>query len=358
MKLFSKRNNSNRMRFDDEFRYSHRLSRSGQELISPEIRNRIASEIKFLTASDDFLEWFILFENKKKVKIFFDVGKIDNFSLSELGYKMSVYFEFEDFKIIQQEKIFRGIENKERTINYYDDYKLFDLAEIVILFAKNKKRTEVISRFNAIFLEEDADFQIVEHLITKKSGETLKTLVGLLKDENLKNKIRTYFELNDKNDHVNSSKISADILNIVFSGYIKSNKPHDITAIKTKLAQKIIRDTVKKEEKSVRFLGYIDELLRTSKSLSNDIYDVRHTEKSTIQLSNDNIYKLIASHNMSLVELVLTTLKDDYVLGDNWEKIKNDYIEKYKIDKSTRYVIEKPNTNKDGADIDPDDIPF
>lgn len=357
MKLFSKRNN-NGIRADDDFRYAHRLPRSSRELISPETRNRIASEIKFLTASDDFLEWFILFENKKKGKIFFDKGKINNFSLSELGYEMSEFFEFEDFKIIQQEKKIRGLENSERSMVYFDDYKFFDLAEIVILFAQDGKRQEVIRRFNAIFTEEGADFQIIEHLITRKSGETLKTLVGLLKDEDLKIKIRTFFDLNDKSDYINSSKISADILNIIFSGYIKNNKPQDITAIKTKLSQKILRSTAKKEEKSTRFLGYIDELLKISKSLSNDIYDVRHTEKSTIQLTNDNIYKLISSQNMALVELVLTTLKDDYVLGDNWEKIKNDYIEKYKIDKSTRYVIKKPGSDNSSDDINPDDIPF
>lgn len=360
MKLFSKRNNNHQRSRDDEMRYSSRFFRREQELISSETRNRICSEIKFVTSSDDFLEWFILFENKKKNKIFFDKNKIDNFSLSELGYQMTSFFEFEDFKIIRQEFVLpQGLSNREeKTVSFFDDYKLFDLAEIVILFSKDQKRQEIIKRFNEIFLEEGADFQIVEHLITRRSGETLKTLIGLLKDDFLREKIRSYFDLVDKSDYINSAKLSADILNIIFSGYIKNNKLQDIENIKNKLGQKILKPTAKKEEKIVRFNQYIDDLLKSSKSLSNDIYDVRHTEKSTIQVTNENIYKLISFHNMSIVELVLTTLKDDYVLGDNWEKIKSDYIEKYKIDKSIRYVIDDPKVKNALDDIDLDDIPF
>ena len=204
MKLFSKRNNS-RSGIDDDFRYSHRVYNRRLELVSTETRNRIASEIKFLTSSDDYLEWFILFENRKKEKIFFDKSKIDSFSLAELGYKMSDYFELEDFKIIRQEKSLESIQSKGQKIQFFDDYKLFDLAEIVILFAKDNKRTEIIERFNSIFIEENADFQIIEHLITKKSGETLETLVGLLKDDDLKNKINKFHDFLEDDDYLNFS---------------------------------------------------------------------------------------------------------------------------------------------------------
>ncbi|MFA5169313.1 MAG: hypothetical protein WC420_01000 [Candidatus Paceibacterota bacterium] len=354
MKLFSKRNNNIGIRESDPRLSSYRLKRL-RELIPPETRNRIISEIKFLTSSDDFLEFFILFENQKKDKIFFDKNKIDKFSLSELGYKMTDFFEFEEFDAIQQKSTTMYIDGKEKESLFFDDYKLFDLAEIVILFAKSSKRGEVINRFNAIFTEENSDFQIVEHLITKKSGETLKTLVSLLRDDNLKNKIKIYFDFIDRDDYINSSKTSSDILNIIFSGYIKNNKPKDITVIKESFAQKILKTTPKKEEKISKFLSYIDDLLKVAKNLSNNIYDIRHTEKSTIQVTNDNLYKLISNFNISIVELFLTTLKDDYVLGDNWEKIKSDYIEKYKIDKDERYYIKDP---KKDEDINPKDIPF
>ncbi len=317
----------------------------------------MVSEIKFLTSSDDFLEWFILFENEDKGKIFFDKNKIDKFSLSELGYKMSDFFDFEDFAMLKQRQ-----KPDDPETEYLDDYKLFDIAEITILFSLDNKRSAVIDRFNSIFIEEDTDFQIIEHLITRKSGDSIKTLLNLLKDENLKKKLKMFFESYDNYDFINSAKTSADILNIIFSDYIKNEKSKKISELCNKLADKIVvSDT--KGDKRKRFLEYMNDLLKLSKNLSNDIYDVRHTEKSTIILSNENIYKLISNQNISLVELVLTTLKDDYVLGDNWEKIKDDYITKYNINKLSRQVIKKrviPTILKSNVDdeIDPDDIPF
>jgi arsenate reductase-like glutaredoxin family protein len=294
------------------------------------------------------LEWFILFENQREEKIFFDKDKADNFSLAELGYKMSDFFEFEDFAMIQLERKNKFSETSEF---YFDDYKLFDLIEMVILFSKNKMRPEVIRRFNSIFQEENVDYQIVEYLITKRSGETLKTLLTLLKDDNLKRKLGSYFNSHSSGDFIASSKISADILNAIFSGYIKDDKPKKIAEIINRLVDKIVTGDTKKDGQKLRLVGYIENLLKISKNLSNDIYDIRHTEKSTIQPTNDDIYKLISSQNMSIVELVVTTLKDDYVLGDNWEKIKEDYIKKYNIDKTTRLVIKKPG-------IKEPDLPF
>jgi len=354
MRLFSKRNK--KFKYGDDFRYSSRFLRSPYELISSEARNRITSEIKFLSSNDDFLEWFILFENRKEIKTFFDKDKVDHFSLSELGYAMSNFFEFENFKIIQQERDGKYPENTNKKEKYFNDYALFDLAEIVILFAKDKKRCDVINRLNTIFSEEDTDYQIVEYLITKKSGETLKTLVTLLKNDNLRAKIGTFFDLYDKNEYVNSSKISADIINIILSGNSKDHKPQHILDIKKRLIKKIIKDSTKNNDKSKRFMLYFDDILKSSKNLSNDIYDIRHTEKSTIEIINENIYKMVSNLNMSLAELILTALKDDYVLGDNWEKIKNEYIKKYKIDKNIRLVIENPE--KEQGDIKVEDIPF
>lgn len=355
MKLFSKRNSHSSELNGSGF--IRRFPRNHHELISLAVRNRLISELKFLTSSNDFLEWFILFENQKEEKIFLDRDKIDNFSLSELGYRMSGFFEFKEFAMIEQVRDERFSDRPAE--KYFDDYKLFDLAEIIILFSLSRKRTEVISRFNTIFSEEEADFQIVEHLITIKSGESLKTLVSLLKDEGLKTKIKMYFNFYERLDFLNSSKISADIINIVFSGFLKGNKANDIKELKRKLGKKILEKTTEKEEKEARFFSYIDDLLKVSKNLSNEIYDIRHTEKSTIQLTNENIYKLVSNQNMAIVELFLTTLKDEYVLGDNWEKIKSDYIKKYNIDKNTRYIIRKPTPPKaEEDDLKIEDIPF
>jgi hypothetical protein len=352
MRLFSKRNrNTGRHEFDN--RLISRFSRIPHEIVSNEIRNRLISEIRFLSSGNDFLEWFILFDHQINKKIYFDKDKIDHFSLSELGYKMSDYFEFENFAIVQQ--VLKRRDDKEgEEVKFFDDYRLFDLVEIVILFAKKNNRQEVINRFNAIFIEETADFQIIEHLITRKSGESLKMLVTLLKDENLKSKINTFFDLQDDGEYVSASKISADIVNIIFSGFLKEDKVDTINEIKEKLCKKAIK--FKKAKDGVeKFSNCLDSLLKSSKLLSNEIYDIRHTEKSTIEPTNNNIYKLVSNLNISLAELVLTTLKDDYVLGDNWEKIKNEYIKKYRIDKNSRLAIKKPAVEDS---IKLEDIPF
>lgn len=355
MKLFSKRILN---RYIDDSKYIYRGKEF--EFTTTETRNRIVSEIKFLTSSDDFLEWFLLFENQIEEKIFLDEKKVDNFSLSELGYKMTDYFNFEDFEIIKQKTTRHlSISTENRTLEYFDDYKLFDLIEIIMLFSRDDKRINVKNRFNSIFKEENTNFEIIENLITKKSGETLKTVIGILKDDDLKYKIKSYFELITESDYINAAKISADILNIIFSGYIKDDKLKNITKTRDKIVSKLIKNDTKAKEKSNQLKQYIDDMLKLFKNLSNEIYDIRHTEKSTIQITNDNIYKLIATQNIAIIELVITTLKDDYILGDNWEKIKNDYIEKYKIDKNKRLAIKKPEPiigNND--DINIDNIPF
>jgi hypothetical protein len=355
MKLFSKRNTRPNVNTLDERRYSGVRTRR-TELLSLEARNRLIAEIKFLSSRNDFLEWFILFENGRKETIFFDKGKIDSFSLAELGYAMSDNFEFENFKMVEIERKIRYATNDERSEKYFDDFKLFDLAEITILFAKSRERPNVIKRFNTIFDEENTDFQIIEHLITKRSGETLRSLKNILKDDNLRIKISSFLEFETSGDYINSAKISSDLVNLIFSGYIKDNKPKEIKALKIKLINKLLNSDDESDEKHIRLDKYIDSLLKTAKELSNDIYDVRHTEKSTLVISNDNIYKLISSHNMSIVELVLTTLKDDYVLSNDWETIKKEYIEKYKIDPNTRLTISKPIP--DDVPIDLSEIPF
>jgi len=359
MKLFSKRNKISTEREDFAFRHTSRFSRRRNELVGEQTRNRLVSEIRYLTSNNDFLEWFILFENQRKEKIFFEKGKLDSFSLAELGYRISDFFVFEDFAIIEQ----KSDDDDDGDAGYFDDAKLFDLVEITIVFAKEKKREEVISRFNAIFNEEESRFHIANKLITKKSGEDIRSLSGVLKDENLKSKVNLFYSF-EPMDYVSAAKVSTEILNILFSDYIKDGKKREIKKIRENLIVKLFDGSKSKRgnsEKKARLNSYLESLLDIAKDLDNDIYDVRHTEKSTIEVKNSNFYKLIARLNISIAELALTTLKDDFILGEDWEEIKNNYIKKYKIDRETRLVIRKPNelpTNDSDDEIKPEDIPF
>jgi len=351
MKLFSKRNTILGSISAEERRTSASFRARRSELISIEARNRLIAEIKFLSSRDDFLEGFIFFENAKEETIFFDVNKIDSFSLAELGYSMSDYFEFENFKMVQIEfKLY-----DDRTEKYFDDYKLFDLAEITILFARPDRRNDVINRFNLIFSEEEVNYEIVQHLITRKSGESLKSLKNILKDSTLKTKLNSYLDYESRGDHLNAAKLSAEIVNIIFSGYIKDSKPAVIKELKGKLVNALLSPSDAKTEKGTKLEAHIESILNVAKNLSNDIYDIRHTEQSTLEIRNDNIYKLVSNNNRSIIELVLTTLKDEYVISDDWENIKKEYIEKYKIDKTTRLYIPKPAPDEI---IDLSEVPF
>lgn len=354
MKLFSKRHKN--LQYDEIRRYRW------TQLINIELRNRIAAEISFITSRNDFLEFFILFENQKKEKIFLDKDKVNGFSLAELWYQMSDFFEFENFAIKQftedssiQRKLDDWTISKEsRKVSYFDDNKLFDLIEFIILFSKKEFRNEIINRFNLILEEENSDFEIVNWMLTKKTWENLSTISNLLKDENLKRKLEDYEYFRKQNSYLNIAKIWAEIINILLSETDSKKKKSHIDNFIEKLANKIW--ITKKEELKTLITEYSKNL----QTINNSVYNIRHTEKSTIHVLNwDNniIYKFIAEQNISFVELFLVSLKEEFVFSENWEKIKENYISKYQIDKNVRYIIKKP-VEEDYDDINIEDIPF
>lgn len=353
MKLFSKRHSERRLGMD---RIHYRRNVRSNELISEEARNRLVSEIKFLSSRDDYLEWFILFQDDtgKEKKISYDDVKLNDFSMAELGYKMTDTFNlYPEFEMKQSFQTLRYASESNEPEAYYDDYRLFDIAEMTILFSKKPQRKHVIDRINSILEEENADYEIVEHLITRRSGDDLKGMLGILKDNNLKAKIERFFEYFSKGDHINAAKISADIVNIIFSDVKESGKKKRIEEMKNKLAGNLV--TSKSEDKLSKIAGYIDNALTLSRSLNNDIYDVRHTEQSTLKPKGDNLYKMISRQNLTIIELTLTALKDDFVLSDDWENIKAEYTKKYNIDTNLRRVRSRP---KEETPIDLSEIPF
>ncbi|MBU1177277.1 hypothetical protein KKH96_02415 [Patescibacteria group bacterium] len=347
MQLFSKRNqNKIHQRFISEY------SRRSNSFISNELRTRLAAEISFLTSMDDFLEFFILFENQKKESIFLDENKINGFSLSELGYKMTDFFQFEDFAVKELEYSQQiptrnetdRIKRQNEGLNYFDDFKLFDLIEFVILFSKKSKRKEVIERFNNIYLEENSKYEIINGMITKKYGEDIYTIKNLLEDQNLKIKIEDYEYYSDREDYINMAKVSAEIVNIIFSNQIQKKKKTEINKILKKTA--IFLGLNKKDQDAL--YDELDSVLSNIKNFNNKIYNIRHTEKSTIHLKKncqEILYKVVAEKNITFIEMIILALKDDFIFSEDWEKIKNTYINKYKIKKDQRYVIEKPGVN-------------
>jgi hypothetical protein len=352
MKLFSKRNRSTSSRnFVSKYDFQ-RLT-----ILSNDLRNRLAAVISFLSSRDDFLEFFILLNNKQQKKKYLDETKTNGFSLAELGYKMSDFFQLEeDFAIKElsytedypKRDASGNITTTERKVGYFDDYKLFDLIEFIIIFSKKSKRLETIKRFNDIFGEENSEYEIINGMITKKTGENITTLRNILKDENLQQKIADYEYYWDHRNYVNTAKISAEIINLIFSCEEQDKKKKTIEKILEKLANCLSQG----KSKSDQLHGYINALLTSIKNFNNNIYNIRHTEKSAIRLKNGDLnilYKLISQHNISMVETVLVTLKKDFTFSEDWEVIKKNYIEKYQINPNARYIIE---------DVSITDLPF
>jgi len=351
MKLFSKRHSERRIGFDNiNYQRNARLN----QLLSSEARNRLIAEIKFLSTRNDFLEFYVLFEDKRITPsiIYFDEDKINDFSLSELGYRMTDNFDFKNFEMKQSRQLLKYASDGDSYELYYDDYRLFDLAEITILFSKSKERQNTISRINNILVEENTNFVIIESLITRKHGDDLRGIMGILKDETLRQKLERFFDYYSKRDFVNSAKISADIINIIFSDKKDNGKLALIENVKQKVSTKLINEP--DADKRDRMSSYINDSLKLSRNLSNDIYDVRHTEKSTLHPIGDNVYEFVSRQNLNIISITITALKDDFVLSDDWETIKAAYNEKYKIDTHSRSIY-KPVIS-DGIDLS--EIPF
>jgi hypothetical protein len=220
------------------------------------------------------------------------------------------------------------------------------LIEAIILFSKAEKRSEVIDRINDIFLEEKASYKISKNIIIKNEGEDLGAIKNQIADDKLRFKISSFYKFYQIKDYINAAKISAEIVGIIYSDD-SNDKKSTIDNIYESLADSVVVNGKESEKRKKEFKKVLQEYSRVANSLNNRIYDVRHSEKDRVKISNDFIYKLIALQNMSIVEFTITSLKSDYIESEESELIKKAYIENFKIDpKVSRYIP------------DADDIPF
>lgn len=356
MKLFSKRNDRHLERYSTHYRDRLNSPYPGRktEIVSQKTRTRLISLVKFLTSSEHFLEKYILIDNKQDKIHYFNQNLLDNFSEAELGYKFSFYYKFYPFTFKKTERV-ASRDSETEIEECFDDYALFDLLETTILFSKLKVRDDVIQRINEILIEEKTGFCISKNLITREGGDDLKNISPQLKDEQLRSKINSYFDFYSKNEFTNAAKISADILNIVFSDE-KRSKKSTIESLTEEVSTQIVNNKQEKQKRISEFTLILNDLLKQSNVLNNQIYDIRHSEKDRISTTNDFLYKMICVNNIALIEFVLTSLKDKYIVSEDWESIKDSYIERYKINKDTYYFVPGPSQGEDL--IDPDDIPF
>jgi len=332
MELYSKRNDLRLNR--RAFIYRDR-DKDADIFLTDSVRNRLIHQIRYICKSDKYLERFLLVHDKNKEEFYLYDKPLKDLTLTEVGYDISEFINFENFD-------FRKAK--------YHDTKFFDLIEIILIFAKKDKRSEILERLNKIFKEENTTFAVHGFMVVNTENTGLRSVAPLIKEKLLKKKIYDFYSQQRiiEPSYELLAKTSAEIIQLIFS----SPRSKDGTK---KFSEKLCLEISKKwssGENIKKLALLLSETVKNAKELSNQISDVRHTDRSTIPVDTPNIYKLIAMKNINLAELAILSLPESFVIEQNPEDLKNCYLKEYDLDSKTPWVIEKK------PDIADDDIPF
>ncbi len=258
--------------------------------------------------------------------------------LRELGYDVLDYFHVGE------------LDSKTKG---FDDLKFFDLIELLVIFSREDARDDFIKRLNTIFKEEGDIYQIHGYMIIGKQNEGLRSVVPLIKEKVLQDKLNEYYSQDTRystSNHEFLAKISSEILQLLFSSSLNQKKTADYAKGLCRDVATVWTEVVKVEELSI----LLSDTVKNAKDLSNKISNVRHMDRTTIPVSSPNFYKLIASKNINIIELVILSLPAEYIVEMSSEEEKVKYLENYNINKGIGYVVKK----KDPGEINLDDIPF
>ena len=333
MKLYSKRNSKifSRLSIIDS-------SREKGKIIPDTLRVRLRHELKYIVGCK-FLEHFLLINDETKKITKLHCPTIKEFSDAELGYDVTAFINLDDFTFKDEQ---------------FDDFKFFDLIEFFIIFSAKGKREELISRLNKIFDEEGKKFIVHGYMIVARENEGLNSVSQFIKDATLQTKVQDYYR--NKNTLSPNfellSRISADIVQLIFSDPIEEN---GTKLYAENLCSKLASQWTE-ENKVAELTNLLNEVVKNAKSLSNQISNIRHTDRSTIPVSSPDFFKLISSKNISIAELVILSLPELFISEKDAEDLKNYYLDRYGIDKNSGWVVQEKEINTD--EIDVRDIPF
>ena len=342
MELFSKRYSAKRLirSFDmSRFRHSDRVTREENGFISDSLRLRLQCEIKYIVNSNNYLERFLIVHNKQTETYYLEKSALMDLSSRELGYDLTDVVNFIDLTFGQPK---------------YEDIKLFDLLELIIIFSKKEKRGDLLGRISEIFLEEGNSFGIHESMIIKTNETGLISIIPLIKERLLKQKLEEFYK-NRTVDYEYLARCSADILQIIFSS---NNGKSDTKKYSVALCDKIAKKWSSAKDKPA-LAELLSEAVKNAKNFNNQIENIRHTDRHTIPIDSPNFYKLISSNNISIIELIILSLPENFITKSNPEQIKEQYFKKYKLRESEGFngwVVEKTIDLDDEINID--DIPF
>jgi len=322
MQLFSKR-------------YSiENLTTSVQEdgsFISPKLRERLVQQIKYLTDSKEYIEPFLLVKDETSGNIYIHEESLRELGKREMGYELTDLIDCKSRQLTDD-----GLNN---------DFALFDLLEILIIFSIKEQRDGIVARFSKILSEENSDFAINEFMFVYKKETGLKAITPLLKDPNLREKLESiYNAMLTNSDYESLARQSADLVQFLFSSP---------DGQKTKeFSNDLCRNVAKKwteSSKVEKLVDLLDDEVKQTKRMNNEVEDIRHTDRYTIPTEGYTFFKLIFMNNLSIIELVIQSLPSDYIFSEDPESIKKEYWKEYSIIESRSWIIKK---------IDEEDIPF
>jgi|LakMenEpi03Aug12_release.lakeMendotaPanAssembly.Ray.scaffolds.fasta_scaffold257238_2 hypothetical protein len=302
---------------------SDRVSYETAKFLHTPLKTRLEQEIKFIIGNgDSFLESFLIVDNQVIGKKHFHTESLKNLSLRELGYDITEYYETKSLAPKEDCK----------------DIFIFDLIELIIIFTKLEERDKIVSKFNRIFKEEGNNFEIYNFMIVEKERSDIRTIIPLIKDETLKNKlIGFYFNREStSSDFQIRAKTSAELLQYIFSSPIKTKTKTYTEDLCKKLSEKYTNP-----EKASDLEKIINDTVKNAKSLNNEVADIRHTDQSTIPIVSGDFYKLISIYSIQLVELVILTFPEEYIFNFSPEEIKDSYLDEYKVDKDGGWIVSK-----------------
>lgn len=325
MQLFSKRNET---KVEDK------------SFLKDSLRNRIIQEIEYLTSTDEFLEKCFLLNDERNDKWFLENDSIQRLFSRELGYDITFWFNFRPFSLRTYD-------------NLPNDYALFDLIEMLLIFSKEDFRKSVRERFQKHFLEEGDEYTVHDFLIAHKNRTDIKPYISFLKDKILRDRLEQYYAgtLENNKNYELLARISADVIQFLFSGESKDETK--------RYSEKLVKELAEKSVDKIhikQFSEILNSLVLNAKLLNNQISNIRHTDRSTLLVDNPSIFKLIAAENIYITEYVIFANPERYFFSQKAIDFKNEYIEKYKIPVAG-WIIKNPKKKKE-EEIDDDDIPF
>lgn len=326
MKTFSSRISNNLpllncdLNMSDRDRISQIRLRRKKSFLGDRVRKRLCFEIAFITRTSNFLEPFLIKKDLNDNTFSLDLDSLKDISLAEIGYDIAEHIDIGDM----------AIESKIDGTSYYDDVVLFDLIELILVFSKEEQRESLRERFKSIFNESAREqYLIRDWMIIVHAKDDVRSFLPLIKNETLRTKMESCL---NENDNQARARSAADALQYVFSG----DGENDTKAYSNKLIKEISEAWSSDKDKGKNLENILSKMVLNVKELNNNINNVRHTDKNTIGVRGDAIFRLIADFNISIVQLSIFSKPESYIENRSSCDIKQEYFKKYEIDPKKR----------------------